>query len=244
MGKRISVHAHWESLLARYGYGVIGAGERMNRRLILDIGSSTAVMVERAVARTCFAASFLLRESLLRGFDAAENGLRDRIADARRDGQRHPPLARFGRISSRQKIPYGPRRLDPRLLLDETPWSLAPRPVRLQTMLTASLRAALTRTAVDLGIPRGIFVRHALACGWAVTCNEIVLVLAAGFRPAYLFPSLSESLPTRVPTSPWNGPNRQPLYGIAWMRYPGVDLTYMDPPLTEPDPADPLLDDL
>ena len=190
-------------------------------------------------------------------------------------------------------IPYGTRR---RLLLDETPWSLAPRPVRLQTMLTASLRAALTRTAVDLGIPRGIFVRHALACGWAVTCNEIVLVLAAGFRPAYLFPSiseslsdaacrtspwngpnrlplygiawmrypvvdltymnppltepyptvpsLSESLPTRVPTSPWNGPNRQPLYGIAWMRYPGVDLTYMDPPLTEPDPADPLLDDL
>ena len=244
MGKRISVHAHWESLLARYGYGVIGAGERMDQRLWLRVAPSTAIMVERAVARTCFAASFLLRESLLRGFNAAENGLRDRIAEARRDGQRHPPLARFGRISSRHKIPYGPRRLDPRLLLDETPWSLAPRPVRLQTMLTASLRAALTRTAVDLGIPRGIIVRHALACGWAVTCNEIVLVLAAGFRPAYLFPSLSESLPTRVPTSPWNGPNRQPLYGLTWMRYPGVDLSYMDPPLTEPDPADPLLDDL
>ena len=51
-----------------------------------------------------------------------------------------------------------------KLYLDETTQKL-----RLQTMLTASLRAALTRTAVDLGIPRGIFVRHALACGWAVT---------------------------------------------------------------------------
>ena len=234
----------WVGLLARYGHGLIGAGERLDCRVWLRVAPSTGVMVERAVARTCFATSFILRESLLRGFDAAETDLYRRIVAARRAGQRHPPLAIFGRVSSRRPLPYGRRRLDPWSLLGETPWSIGPRPHRLQVMLTRSLLRAVARSALGLGVPRTVFIRHALAVGWPVVCNEIVLLLAAGFRPAYLFPSLGDSLPTRVPASPWNGPNRQPLYGLAWMRFPGRDLSYIDPELTEPDPDDPLLAEL
>lgn len=238
------MHDRWVSLLARYGHGVIGAGERLDRAVTVRVAASTGVMVERAVARTCFAVSFLLRESLLRGFGTAEMDLHRRIADARRAGLRHPPLAILGRVSSRRSLPYGRRRLDPWSLLGDTPWSVGPRPHRLQAMLTRSLWRAVVESALGLGVPRGVLLRHALAVGWPVVCNEIVMLLAAGFRPAYLFPSLGDSLPTRVPASPWNGPNRQPLYGIAWMRFPGRDLSYIDPDLTEPDPADPLLAEL
>ena len=99
----------------------------------------------------------------------------------------------------------------------------------------------MVRESVYLGIPRTVLLRHALAVAWSVTCNEIELLLLAGYRPAYLFPSLAESRPVRRPRGPWNGPNRQPLYGIAWMRCPGIDLSVLDPPLTEPDPSDPVL---
>ena len=121
------LHAHWEASYARYGYGLTGAGEPFDRRLRLRVASSTAVMVERAVARTRFGTSFLIREALLRGFDAAE--------------------------------------------------SVGPRPVLLQSLVTRSLWAAATRSALVLGVPRGLFVRHALALGWSVVCNEIVLLL-------------------------------------------------------------------
>ena len=36
---------------------------------------------------------------------------------------------------------------------------------------------------------------------------------------------------------------RQPLCGLVWMRFPGVGLSYIDPPLTEPDPRDPMLEE-
>ena len=68
------LHAHWEAFYARYGYGLIGAGEPFDRRLRLRVASSTAVMVERAVARTRFGTSFLVREALLRGFDVCRIG--------------------------------------------------------------------------------------------------------------------------------------------------------------------------
>ena len=35
----------------------------------------------------------------------------------------------------------------------------------------------------------------------------------------------------------------QPLCGLVWMRFPGVDLSHIDPPLTEPDPRDPMLEE-
>ena len=224
------LHAHWEAFYARYGYGVIGAGEPFDRRLRLRVASSTAVMVERAV-----------REALLRGFDVAESDLRHRVEEARRAGLRHPPLAILGRVSSRRPLRYGRRRLDPWSLLGETPWSVGPRPVLVQSLITRSLWAAATRSALLLGVPRGLFVRHALALGWSVVCNETVLLLGLGFRPAYLYPSLGETLPMRAPASPWNGPNRQPVFGLSWIRIPGVDLSRFDPQLTEPDPGDPFL---
>lgn len=113
----------------------------------------------------------------------------------------------------------------------------------MQTLLPRSLAYAVTESAVRLGVPDTVLIRHALALAWSVTCSEIELLLHAGYRPAYLFPSLTESLPGRRPRAPWNGPNRQPLYGLTWMRFPGVDLSYIDPPLTEPDPRDPMLDE-
>ena len=235
------LHAHWNAFYARYGYGLIGAGEPFDRRLRLRVASSTAVMVERAVARTRFGTSFLIREALLRGFAVAESDLLHRIDEARRDGLRHPPLAILGRVSSRRSLRYGRRRLDPWSLLGETPWSVGPRPVLVQSLVTHSLWGAATRSALALGVPRGLFVRHALALGWSVVCNEIVLLLGIGFRPAYLYPSLGEPLPVRAPASPWNGPNRQPVFGLAWIRIPGVDLAQFDPQLTEPDPGDPFL---
>ena len=238
------LHAHWDAFFARYGYGLPGAGEPFDRRLRLRVASSTAVMVERAVARTHFGASFLIRESVLRGFAAAEADLVHRIAEARRAGLRHPPLAILGRVSSLRPLRYGRRRLDPWSLIGETPWSVGPRPVLLQSLVTRSLWAAATRSALALGVPRGPFVRHALALGWSVVCNEIMLLLALGFRPAYLFPSLGEPLPRYAPTSPWHGPNRQPVFGLSWIRIPGVDLARFDPQLTEPDPADPFLSEL
>ena len=114
--------------------------------------------------------------------------------------------------------------------------------MQLRSALQPSLARAVKIYALRLGVPPGVFVRHALALGWSVTCNEIELLLVAGFRPAYLFPRLLG--PGRTSRAPWTGPRHQPLYGLAWIRRPGEDLSYVDPPLTEPDPRDPLLDEL
>ena len=222
---------------------MVGAGEPFDRRVSVRVAQSTRVLVERSVARTCFAVSYLLRESILRGLDPAFEDLRYRIADARRQGLRHPPLAIFGRLSSRRPVPYGRRRIDPWSLLGDTPWSIGPRPVQLQTLVTRSLACAVTDCAVRLGVPDTVVVRHALALGWSVTCSEIELLLVAGYRPAYLFPSLTERLPVRRPRLPWNGPSASRSTVWSGCVSPGVDLSYIDPPLTEPDPRDPMLEE-
>ena len=107
--------------LAARGHGIVGAGERFSVRFSLRVASRTGVMVERAVARTRFAASVLLRESLLRGLEAAVSDLAYRIREARRAAESHPPLAILGRVGPGHPLRYGRLRLNPWTLLGDTP---------------------------------------------------------------------------------------------------------------------------
>lgn len=229
-------------MLARHGYGVIGACECFDVLLRLRFAQSTAVFIERSVARTCFSASFLLRESMLRGYDAALVDLPRRIRQRVAAGERHVRRDLFGDRAFGGASSYGPHELDPWTLLGDTPWSRAPRPFQVNVRTTASLARLLYVRAYQLNVPKEVFIRHALALGWSVTCNEIQMLLRAGFRPAYLFPGVIGS--GRRSRAPWRGPRRQPLYGLSWLRRPGADLSYVDPPLTEPDPRDPFLAEL
>lgn len=229
-------------MLARHGYGVIGACEPFDTVVALRFAQSTAVLIERSVARTCFSASFLLRESILRGYDAALLDLPYRLRRRIAAGERHVRRDVLGGRAFGAASSYGPRDLDPWTLLGRTPWSLAPRPVRLETRITRSLARLLSRQAYRFNVPVEVLIRHALALGWSAACNEIHLLLRAGFRPAYLFPGVTGS--GRRSRAPWRGPRRQPLYGLSWLRRPGLDLSYVDPPVTEPDPRDPFLQEL
>ena len=229
-------------MLARHGYGVIGACERFDVLLRIRFAQSTAVFIERSVARTRFSASFLIRESIMRGYDAALIDLPRRIRQRVAAGEQHVRRDLYGRRTFGAPSSYGPDELDPWTLLGDTPWSLAPRPVQVNTRLTRSLDRALYVRAYELNVPKAVFLLHTLALGWSVTCNEIQLLLRAGFRPAYLFPGVIG--PGRRSRAPWRGPRRQPLYGLSWLRRPGADLSYVDPPLTEPDPRDPFLAEL
>ena len=114
--------------------------------------------------------------------------------------------------------------------------------MRLRTRFTPTVDTVVRAAALDLGVPRSVVVRHALSHGWPVVCNEIELLLAAGYRPAYLFRARLDR-PRRA-RHPWSGPRTQSLYGLSWMRRPGVDLSFVDPHLTEPHPVDPLLAEL
>ena len=161
------VHARWTRFLTRHGYGLVGAGEPFDRRVSVRVAQSTRVLVERSVARTCFAVSYLLRESILRGLDPAFEDLRYRIGEARRQGLRHPPLAIFGPPLLAPSGPLRPAPYRPLVAAGDTPWSIGPRPVQLQTLVTRSLACAVTDCAVRLGVPDTVVIRHALALGWS-----------------------------------------------------------------------------
>ena len=226
----------------RTGSGVVGAGEPFDRRVPLRVSQPVSVMVERAVARTCFARPYLLREALLRGFDAAVVDLRASVRRARAAGAELQPLAEFYRLNRRRRRRTARNAFDPYDLLGDSPWTHLPQPLQLTLLLTASQRRLVDTAAVSLGLPFLVVVRHALALGWSSTVDEIVLLLADGYRPAYLFRCFTEK--GRRSAGPWTGQRSQPLYGPVWLRRPGEDLSRVDPPLTEPDPRDPFLDEL
>ena len=229
----------WLDILVAGRYGVAGAGETFSRAYSLMVAPPTGLMVERSVARTCFAISYLFRESVHRGFDASVRDLD--AALSRETSEPHYRLALLGRLAHSGCLPRA-RRFDPALLLGDTPWALEPRTVRLRTRFTPTVDTVVRAAALDLGVPRSVVVRHALSHGWPVVCNEIELLLAAGYRPAYLFRARLDR-PRRA-RHPWSGPRTQSLYGLSWMRRPGVDLSFVDPHLTEPHPVDPLLAEL
>ena len=81
-------HGGWNAMLARHGYGVIGACEPFDTVVPLRFAQSTAVRIECSVARTRFSVSYLLRESILRGYDAALVDLPYRIRQRRSPAMR------------------------------------------------------------------------------------------------------------------------------------------------------------
>ena len=126
----------WLGILVAGRYGIAGAGETFSCSYSLMVAPPTGLMVERSVARTCFAISYLFRESVHRGFDAGVRDLDEALS--RETPEPHYRLALLSRLAHPGRLPPA-RRFDPALLLGDTPWALEPRTVRLRTRFTPTV---------------------------------------------------------------------------------------------------------